>query len=164
MGASVVYADDSYDADDDSYCSYCSIFTGDDFCGCISREEEGYGSDHQSKKKSDYHIVPKRSMYPISLSLIAIMVTSYIPISRSKKLPEMPGKIIAQIAIIADPIIIRRVGSDTDPGERCVMRNPLPSQTIIARRTDRDRLVIFFVIRTADAITSPIKKLKTIGL
>ncbi len=57
MRTSIIYSYDCYDANNHCRYSYDSICIGGGFGSCISGEKKGDGSDHQSKKESDYHIV-----------------------------------------------------------------------------------------------------------
>ena len=61
------------------------------------------------------------------LSFTAPKTVSYDPISNKIKLPEIPGKIIAQIAIIPETKI-NHISSEFDNGGRIVIQkaNPVP--------------------------------------
>src|SRR5690606_26895931 len=57
----------------------------------------------------------------ISFCSNAFRIYSYFPITNNRKLPDIPGKIMAQIAITPEPKIIHRLLSD-DPGGRPVIQ------------------------------------------
>ena len=104
--------------------------------------------------------IPNSQINTRSRDSIAPITCEYIPIISSKKLHEIPGKIIAQIAIIAEKIIIHHVGS-TCVGESWVNPNATIAQMRRLSSCIDVNFPCFLRSKTIDHTTNPKKNPRT---